>query len=754
MLFVSQRSPRRRPTSLDSIGAIRHALCAAIMRRSSILLIFWIAILTAPAAVTWFDGLPFNSLPEALALAALLPLVLSAAHRRLVDRAVAKSTWIAAALVGATLFAASLKATAAAARPAGFSACYETTLTPPPAGKCERSFDNPFFRFDATRIDRVIDFGPADWNLAFVNSLRFNLYPWVQGLRRADRLPFKVAWRGVIESGQRDAMVAYVGEGTIGIDAKPIDLPPSYDRERTVPFTLTPGRHVVRIYYTFDDGSLTRVRQPLGPYATFRLTATAADGTVQWPLESGRPPMWLRATAVGLDALLLGGSIALAAWFAFLLRFQLRSIAIVGCTFAAAWLGVRAFGWPAQAGATLVACSLVAAVLRRNRSTTLLLAYIVLLLAGTWAAFGRYPSLGAVVFRNRGEDWLTYESMARTILETWSLQGGEPVFYIQPLFRYLRFAERLLLGDGDPLIDLFGWTALTWSILWATSTISPGRAAGRLRTGLFATASALTLALAGSALVVEMIRLSLSEHATWILTAAAFALLGSRSRPRWVAGGAFLGAAVITRPNQAPALAAIAAAFLVPALWRRARPAMLAAAAFFGICLLPLAHNLYYGGQPVIFTTTADSPQTLGMPVGRLARSATDATARAELTRAVRGLMFLPPWRSSFGKDEVRFVLYALLAVWAAGLCLAVRRSVPARVRVLAVVPALYLGVHVFYAVGNYYPRHILAAYFAMGLVTMTIAAQRRATHPSDVGHHDRSAQSFPTMAERLPLSG
>ena len=43
----------------------------------------------------------------------------------------------------------------------------------------------------------------------------------------------------------------------------------------------------------------------------------------------------------------------------------------------------------------------------------------------------------------------------------------------------------------------------------------------------------------------------------------------------------------------------------------------------------------------------------------------------------------------------------------------------------LAFVPAMYLGVHVFYAVGNYYPRHIMAAYFAMGLVTMTIAAQR-----------------------------
>jgi hypothetical protein len=244
---------------------------------------------------------------------------------------------------------------------------------------------------------------------------------------------------------------------------------------------------------------------------------------------------------------------------------------------------------------------------------------------------------------------------------------------------------------------------------------------------LFAVAGALTLALAGSTTVVEMIRLSLSEHVTWIFTAMALALLSGRRSQRWVAGGACLGAAVITRPNQAPALLAMAAVFLVPALWRRSKPALLAAAVCCAVCLLPLAHNLYYGGRPVLFTSTADSPDTLGLSIGRLSSITSDAAARADLMLIVRGLLFLPPWRSSIGKDDVRFLLYALLAVWIAGLYLVVRRSGPARVRALAVVPALYLGVHVIYAVGNYYPRHILAAYFVMGLVTMTIAAQGRA---------------------------
>jgi hypothetical protein len=226
--------------------------------------------------------------------------------------------------------------------------------------------------------------------------------------------------------------------------------------------------------------------------------------------------------------------------------------------------------------------------------------------------------------------------------------------------------------------------------------------------------------------VIAMIRLSLSEHVTWIFTAAAFALLCSRRASRWVAGSALLAAALITRPNQAPALLAITAAFLIVPMWRSSRAAWIAAATFAAVCLLPLAHSVYYGGRAVIFTTTGGSPDTLGIPVATLARVGSDPTARAAVLQVVRGLLFLPPWRSSIGNDDVKFVIYGLQAVWLVALFLAVRRSVPVRLRVLAFVPLVYLGVHVFYSVGNYYPRHILAAYFAMGLVTMTIAAVPR----------------------------
>lgn len=708
---------------------------APVKKQWAVWLILWFAVLAVPAAVTRVDGLPFSSLPEAFALAVLVPITLSAAHRRLLRRVVARRSRAARVVLVATIVCAgALKGALATVRPPGFQACYATPLAPPPAGTCERSFENPFFRFDATRIDPAIDFTPANLNLSFVNSLRFNFPPTTPGLRRADRMPLKIAWRGVVDSGPQNAVVTYVGEGSVGVDATSIELPPSYERDASVAFALPPGRHVLRVYYTFDDGSTTGERRRRGPFATIRVMAVGGDGKVQEPLRPAQPSAPIRAAAAMLDMLVFGVSLALLAHYVWLLRFQRRAVGIVALASAAACVSVWLFGFAVGTGATLVAWSLLAILLGRNRSARLLLAYAVLLITGAWVAVNFYPSLGVVGYRSRGDDWLTYESFARTILESWSLQGGEPVFYMQPFFRYVRFAEHLLFGDADPIIDVMAWVALHWTILWTAATLFPAIGIGRARTALFAAASALTLALAGSVAVVAMIRLSLSEHVTWIFTAVAFALLSSRIAPRWVAGSALLAAAVITRPNQAPALLAIAAVFLIPRMWRRSRAAWLAAAAFGVVCLLPLAHNMYYGGRAVIFTTTAGLPDTLGIPPALLSRIGSDAAARTALMRVVRGLLFLPPWHVSIGSDDVRFVIYALQALWLVALCLALRRSVPMRLRIVAFVPLMYLAVHVFYAVGNYYPRHILAAYFAMGLVTMMIAA-----HAPEPRKHEES---------------
>ena len=58
-------------------------------------------------------------------------------------------------------------------------------------------------------------------------------------------------------------------------------------------------------------------------------------------------------------------------------------------------------------------------------------------------------------------------------------------------------------------------------------------------------------------------------------------------------------------------------------------------------------------------------------------------------------------------------------------------RGMPWRARLLVLVPALYLGVHLFWVVLVYYPRHVVIGYLAVGIVAMYVAATGRAAPPA-----------------------
>ena len=178
------------------------------------------AVLLLPSAnVQVFDGLPLSSLPEFVALALLVPALASRALRRLYARQLRRAgSRVTRGLLAAIALALGAKlALLAGGAHTGFLACYQSPIAPP-ADACERSFENPLRRFGVTRIDRHLDFGPRTWHLGFVNSLRFNFYPWTPGLPRRDRLPLLVTWRGTVESAEPwVARLTYVGDATMAI---------------------------------------------------------------------------------------------------------------------------------------------------------------------------------------------------------------------------------------------------------------------------------------------------------------------------------------------------------------------------------------------------------------------------------------------------------------------------------------------------------------------------------------------------------
>ena len=146
------------------------------MARACLLLGLALLLVLPSANYQVFDGLPLARAPEFLALALLIPLLLGRGLRRLHQRWM--SRWprpLRVALIAAATVGLGLKVVLLASGTyQGFAACYRSSLEAPTTGPCERSFENPLFRFAVTRLDRAVHFGEHDWDLGFLNTVRFD----------------------------------------------------------------------------------------------------------------------------------------------------------------------------------------------------------------------------------------------------------------------------------------------------------------------------------------------------------------------------------------------------------------------------------------------------------------------------------------------------------------------------------------------------------------------------------------------------
>lgn len=676
-----------------------------------------------------FSGLPLSTLPEFAVFVLLLPLLLGRGLRRLGGRVMGRLPprlwWV---VVAAGLAAVVVKLVLFQAGGAeGFLACYRSPLTPPPAGGCERSYENPLFRAAATRVDRVVDFEPRTWNLSFFNSQRFNFYPWVQGNVVRDRLPLAATWQGTLQAVRdRPARLTYVGEGVIRIGPDVVvPLPPRYEALATVPVTIPAGRHEVTIAYAFDDGSRVGGRQPLGPYATLRFRDGApGDGSEgARPVRVARVGRAWRVLARAGDLVVAPFALGALAFYAALLRRDAWGLAVVAVAGAAAFWYRLPLPWvPKELLFLAVVWGLFGWLLGRHRRRRLVAASVGLAYLALLTTLRSFSDLHVVRYRTAGDDPLRYESYARTILESWSLRAGEPIFFAQPLFRYVKFAEHVLLGDGDPLIATVALAALNVALLWMLARWWPRRPAGRAPRALFTASGLLLLALANSQAVVGFIQVGLSEYPTWIFFPLLVALLqAARPTREWLLGALLVGLSLITRTNQAPGLAGVFFAFLAGVGRGRRRAALGAVLICAAVLLLPAAHNLYYGGRAVLLPMSAATARNLPLPPSALLVGAGEPETWALLGEQLRGLVYLRP----AGAPWLHVVFHGLELTWlvAAVLVWRARRAVPVGATLLLGVPALYLGVHVFYEVVVYYPRHIIIGHFAMGAVAAHAAA-------------------------------
>jgi hypothetical protein len=380
------------------------------------------------------------------------------------------------------------------------------------------------------------------------------------------------------------------------------------------------------------------------------------------------------------------------------------------------------------------------------RPRRVLVAYLGIFSAAFFLGWRQLGRLNVVEYRGAGDDWLTYESFARSILETWSLRGAESVFYYQPPFRYVRFAEHFVLGDGDAFILTWATVMLTWGLFWLCASVI-GRRRAPARTFVLALPGLLLVLLASSPTALSMLQWGVSEYPTWIALPLLLTMFFVSSSTRaWALGAVLLGLSLLTRTNHLPAVLTILALFLWRGWHIRPRVAIGAGLLFGAVALLPSIHNYYYGGRLVPLTTSAGIPQNLVLPPARLLQVAQDSEVRMRLRVQVERMLYLG------GPDRVvEVAVRGLQVTWLVAVgAWVLSGPLGFPLALLVSLPVSYLVPHVVYQATHAYPRHFLVGYFAMGAVVLLAGARwpRAARRGTAAARTDPATLSG---ADRLP---
>lgn len=170
--------------------------------------------------VALLDGIPLNGLTEVVLFCVLLICTLFLkAHRTIFDL-LSDHRALRRGLLAILIVVIPLRLVLFAATDDSgvFRGCYRPANEWSHSGDCEASYEN-FGRTSATRFDSVIDFGErsepltgvitnTNWNLGFVNDLRFNVYPWEEGNPDLIRFPFSANWGRISSPPMRIASSA------------------------------------------------------------------------------------------------------------------------------------------------------------------------------------------------------------------------------------------------------------------------------------------------------------------------------------------------------------------------------------------------------------------------------------------------------------------------------------------------------------------------------------------------------------------
>jgi hypothetical protein len=699
-------------------------------------LAFLVALCFPSANLQIFDGLPISRLPEFAVLALAAPFLLFRELRvRQADfwkQWKIRPAWLWAVLAAVCVIKIVLLASG---EHSGFAGCYRSEAEPTaithedlPYRECERSYENLFDRYSATRLDETIWFGQDGWNFVFLNTSRYDYYEWEPGNIPRPRIPIEARWSGDpdIPAGS-PIRIEYAGEGTVVWGDVRVALPPAYEKTAIVDIDPPAAASPIAITYSFDDGSRSgQDPEAWGPRASIRVGAIENGKVI--PLSARSLAGW-RILALLADGMIL---IWIVMYLPALWQSMRRDLA--GLIAFAAGMGVFSFIPAApvvrEIGLTLVLAAILAAHLlgRPFRGISI---YFIAAAAGFAILRVWSSGAGQVLLRSAGNDALLYESQAYSILATASLRGGESVFAYIPAYRYIKFLEHALFGDGN-LLYAAVQLACYFGGVFALFRGTDARVFPKIRKFLFAGLGC-GLILLGGYYVSVVIREGLSEYDTWILLLWALPGMYAAAAPGAIlAGTVALSIAYTIRPNQVTGILWILLLTAIgsPKKYRRILP--IAGALALGIALLPLLHNLYFGGVWVPAATSGGmSVNLVLLPATWLAFLHGDPAAAAVVREQMGMLFLITDAPRSMWPTLALMAVFGLCWVGVAGFSIFLRKW---RDLLWMATPVLFLAIHLLYNISTYYPRHIVIGYLCMAVIPILILRTGRQTAPAAAG--------------------
>jgi hypothetical protein len=279
------------------------------------------------------------------------------------------------------------------------------------------------------------------------------------------------------------------------------------------------------------------------------------------------------------------------------------------------------------------------------------------------------PHVGQFTIFTQGDDWLTFQRFAyRIFMRGYWLQGGEPTFWYQPLYRWTTGLLHLIFGDssvGDLYWDMFG---LLIGALFVFQVVS--RSVG-FRSGVIGAALMLATVALGPNWYIIGRGLSEISSSAWLLLAAMNLTKARTGELRYaVVAAMFAVLAFYTRLNHLP-LAIVLVVFTLPdelparswfhlrTVWARL-PKRVAATYLgcFGLGLCAFASRTwYYTGHFSIFAGTTRRFNGTGLDF-----TADSMSSFAVWRRAVESVMMI-----ATVQDPPRFDPRSIVVV--AGVC-------------------------------------------------------------------------------------